>query len=675
MAGIMGIQGIGLRYAAIAALAGLTTVGYQAAAQDRGFADMSLEQLMSEPVTSVSKKTTKLGDSATAITVITQEELHRLGITSIPDALRLVPGMDVAQINSHEWAVSSRGFNSQFANKLLVLVDGRCVYDSGFGGVVWGVQDLMMEDIERIEVIRGPGGTLWGANAVDGVINIITKSAAETQGLLVSATGGTQDERSAATRYGGEFGADLSYRTYVKYSDQGGFVTPSGTNAPDSARRAQGGMRMDWSSADNDHLTLQGDYYGDDLTENVVLASLIPPYSEDLNLVDHDSGGNALGRWTHETVSGSSITVQSYFDYVHQEQAGASETEQTFDFDAQQRFALGGRNDVLWGAGYRRVTGQFGDSAFAAWNPDHYVDQLYSAFLQDDISIVPDRFRVTLGSKLEHNNYTGFEVQPSARLLWRATDNESVWAAVSRAVRTPSPTDLSTQTNLAVLPPASPMPEVLISSSGNPHLEAEELLAYELGYRAAVTHNLSLDVTTFFNRYERVIQPSLLTTRFGFVPPYGPGYLQFNTQFENSASGETYGVEVAARCNITDRWRVSAGYSWLGTRLEQTSPYLSGSPQQQAQLTSALSLPHCLEFNGAAFYVAGITPPYGLGSTEIPSYIRMDLGLVWRPTKSLELGLWARNLLDDRHAEFTSYKTSLITEIPRSVLARLIWTW
>jgi iron complex outermembrane receptor protein len=646
-----------------------------AQSQDTGFADMSLEQLMNVPVTSVSKKATKLGESPAAITVITQEDLRRLGITNLPDALRLVPGVEVAQINSQEWAVSARGFNNEFANKLLVLIDGRSVYGSGFGGVVWGVQNVVMEDVDRIEVIRGPGGALWGANAVNGVINIITKGAAATQGGLVSAAGGTTEQPDVAARYGGTIGANATYRAYLKYNREDNLETQAGGAVPDQTHDMQAGGRMDWTPTRDDHLTLQGDYYVDRFTESQVMPNLVPPYDWTDIVDDRNTGGNALARWTHQLEENSSLAIQAYVDTFHQEQAGAFQAAQTVDFDAQHRFSLWDRNDVVWGLGYRHIDGSFGNSPFVSWNPDHYIEQLYSVFVQDEISVVPDRLSVTVGSKVEHNIYTGFETQPSLRMAFKPTGRQTLWAAVSRAVRTPSRSDLTDLVNLAVVPPTATAPEELISSAGNFHLEAEELLAYELGYRVEIGPAIAVDMTAFHNHYDRIILQSLVTPQFIFIPPYGPGYVHILTLDQNAGVMETYGAELAAQWNVTTYWHLSASYSWLSQHENIDNPYLSGSPPQQAQVRSTVVLPWNAELTAAVFYVDSLQSPYGIGVESIPSYVRTDLGMTWRVANGIELGLWGKNLNDNRHIEFTSYKTDLITAIPRSVLGRVTWNW
>jgi iron complex outermembrane receptor protein len=633
--------------------------------------ELSLEDLINIKVTSVSKKETSVEDSPAAVTVVTQDDIRRNGITTLPDALRLVPGMDIAQINSHEWAVSARGFNGQFANKLLVMVDGRSIYTTAFGGVVWGMQEMVMEDLDRIEVIRGPGSTLWGANAVNGVINIITKSAKDTQGGLITTTVGTEDQPSTTIQYGGQLATNLYYRAYVKYFNRDELVDASGNEAPDAWSGIQGGLRLDWEPTAEDKLTLQGDYFEHRVNESQNFPSLLPPYSQTGEVVNHDSGGNALGRWSHEISDTSSLTAQAYFDHFSPQQLGVRYSADTIDFDAQHRFAIGSRNDVIWGLGYRRITDKLDPSFYLSFSPEEQQEQLFSSFVQDEITLVPERFKLTLGTKFEHNDYTGFEVQPSARALWTPTEHQAVWGAVSRAVRTPSRADRSEQVNFAVMPPSATTPEILLSTMGNPDLQSEELMAYELGYRLEIAKRWSVDLTGFYNHYDELILPVAGSPTFQPAP--FPPHLLVASANQNVGEGHTYGTEVSARWQVTQDWSLVGSYSWLGMHYDNNSPVLKGSPEQQFQIRSTLNLPAHLELSGAAYYVDQFQAPYGTGLVSIPSYVRLDLGVVWRPTPSLEVGLWGQNLAQDRHLEFTSYKTSLLTEIPRGIVARFTW--
>ncbi len=379
--------------------------------------ELSLDQLINIPVTSVSKKETKLNDSPAAISVITQDDIRRSGMTTLPELLRMVPGFDVARIDGNEWAVSSRGFNSQFARDLLVLIDGRTVYTPSSAGVFWNAQDVVLEDLDRIEVIRGPGATLWGANAVNGVVNIITKSAAETQGGLISTSFGTEDQPTTSARYGGQIATNLYYRVYVKYFSREGLLDDAGNGAPDDWKALRGGFRLDWEPATENTLTLQGDYYGEDALKNVSLTSLNPPYSQSADVMTHNSGGNLLGRWTHTFSESSQLTLQTYYDNVIQGDGLGIEYQNTFDLDLQHRFALGERNDIVWGAGYRYTAVENTPSFNLTWTPDERRLQLFNIFLQDELTLVPDRLKLTVeASKLEAQRMilTGLEVGPAS---------------------------------------------------------------------------------------------------------------------------------------------------------------------------------------------------------------------------------------------------------------------
>jgi iron complex outermembrane receptor protein len=638
-------------------------------------AEMSIEQLVNVEVvslTSLFKKETTLDKAPAAAAVVSPDDIHRLGFTTIPEALRMVPGLDVARIDSHQWAISSRGFNGEFANKLLILVDGRTIYGPAYGGVNWGMQDVLMEDLDRIEVIRGPGASLWGANAVNGVINILSKSAKDTQGLLVSASEGSEDNPSVAVRYGGQLATNLYYRVYGKAFNREGLVTSSGADAQDNWNSVQGGTRLDWEPSDDNRFTLQGSFYNDFVHENENVVLLTPPYTTNSNVENHDSGGNVLGRWTHQISDVSSLSFQEYYDHFQQEQVGSTETQDAYDLDAQHRFPLGERNDIIWGLGYRYTTAHYPPNFYLTWTPPDQDSQLYSAFVQDEITLSPKLFTVTVGSKFEHNDVTGFEIQPSMRLLWTPTDKQTVWAAVSRAVRTPSRYETGARVNYSVSSIPSPpnaTPLGLVSLFGNPNAESETLIAYELGYRIEPARQLSFDFTGFYNQYDKLLR---FVTNSSYVQ--GP-VVVFPQTIENAGSAETFGCELSSQWKVTDNWRLLAGYSWLHVNLNPNAPAFQGNPQNQLQLRSYLDLPWNLEFNAAGYYVDQQVAAAGLGTTTIPAYFRLDLGLIWHPTKSLEIGVWGQNLTEDRHAEFPNLNSSMQTEIPRSVNGRIIWTF
>jgi iron complex outermembrane recepter protein len=631
--------------------------------------NFTLEQLVNVQVTSVSKKETDLFTAPAAIYVITQEEIRRSGMNSIPELLRMVPGLDVAQIDANHWAISARGFNDQYANKLLVLIDGRTVYTPATGGVSWNVQDVPLDDIERIEVIRGPGATLWGANAVNGVINIITKSAKNTQGGLATVTFGTEDQPSTTVQYGGQLATNLFYRAYVKYFNRDNFVDSDGKGTADGWDATRGGFRMDWEPSAENSFTLQGDLYYSDAGETVDETTLTPPFANRVNFIDHDGGGNVLGRWTHNFSDTSQLNLQMYYDHSVEGDAPSVFKNNTYDFDLQHTFALGARNDIVWGAGYRYLTEEASSSFFATLTPSSDQEQLLSAFIQDDITVVRDRLHLTLGTKLEHNDVTGFEVLPSVRLAWTPTEKQTIWAAVSRAVRTPSDLEQDILQNHSASQPApSPFP-VLISVFGNQNLKSEELLAYELGYRIKPAERLSFDVSTFYNVYDNLITPVQGTPFFAAAPV---PHIVVPLTFENSSRAETYGAEVLGEWRVTGNWKLTASYTVLQTH-ENPAAAHSTDPQNQFQIRSYVDLPHHVELDGAVYYVDQINTSLGAASLSIPSYVRVDLGVSWRPIKSLEIGIYGQNLADGNHTEFTSYKTTVITEIPRSVMGRITW--
>jgi len=663
------LYGAGIAFVVTAVLADAADTNQPAKSSD-DLANLTLEQLVNVQVTSVSKKETDLFTSPAAISVITQDDIRRNGFTSIPEALSMVPGMDVAQISGNQWAVSARGFNSEFAGGLLVLIDGRSIYTPASSGVFWEAQDVVMEDLDRIEVIRGPGATLWGANAVNGVINIITKSAKDTQGGMVATTFGTEEQPITTVRYGGELATNLYYRVFLKYFNQPELETSTGSEAPDALHGLHGGFRMDYDPSTQNTLTVQGDYYESDAGKLVDQVTLVPAAIQPVDVVEHDSGGNVLGRWTRTFSEDSELTLQAYFDHVEQGDGYGVEIQNTFDVDLQHRLALGPRNDIIWGAGYRYTQIQDTPSFYLTWTPESHGLQLGNVFAQDDITLLPDRLHFTLGSKFEYNDLVGLEIQPSARLLWTPDEHQTVWAAVSRATETPALVYRDGRLNVAAAQPPS-SPPILISELGNPNLVAEDLLAYEVGYRIEPAPRLSLDATAYYNVYGNVITAVPNATEFEASP--SPPHVLASSTWQNSDSGDAYGTEVSAQWQVTDYWRLMASYTFLHMQLRPDPTADTSSPQQQFQIRSYLDLPHNIEVNGALSYVDQISPLAGQAVVPIPCHIDLDLGITWHPTRSLEIGIWGKNLLEAEHPEFTSLGTTLITEIPRSVMGKITW--
>ena len=632
--------------------------------------DLSLEELMKEPVTSVSKKATRLAEAPAAISVITSEDIHRLGITSLPEALRLVPGLAVARTTANEWAITARGFQYEFANKLLVLIDGRVVYTPMSGGVFWNAQDVMLEDLDRIEVIRGPGATLWGANAVNGVINIITKHSADTQGGLVTASAGSEEQPLATARYGASLDENLSFRVFGKYFNRDGLVDSAGHSAPDGWHTAHGGFRMDWTPTAQDALVFQGDYYDGKADNRVDSVSLDPVAIEALDLTAHNRGSDVLGRWTRQWSDTSQLSVQAFADHVEQRDGFVGEKRDTADFELQHRFALGSRNDVMWGVGYRAAHLEAAQSFDLTWTPAVRHLELANLFLQDELTLVPDRLHLTVGSKFEHDNLVGSNVQPNVRALWTPSPTHTVWAAASRATRTPDLFELGGRINAAAFETGPNTPPMLVTYSGNPGLVAEKLSSYEIGYRVTPTSELSIDIAAYDNWYRDLVTYPAGALQIELNP--APVHVVMPFMADNSGSARTYGLEASAQWRPVKGWRLMGSYSYLHMRFLPDPRINEQSPQQQIQLRSYLDVSSRLEVNGALFYVDPIATVATTGEpAHVPSYLRLDLGLSWKPAPFWSLGLWGQNLLNNRHIESMSSISELQTEIPRGIVARV----
>jgi iron complex outermembrane receptor protein len=629
----------------------------------------SLEELMQIEVTSVSRREERASEAAAAVTVVTGDEIRRSGATSIPDALRYVEGLHVARANNQDWGISSRGFNASIANlnvanKLLVLMDGRSLYTPLFSGVLWDVQDTLLEDIDRIEVVRGPGATLWGANAVNGIINIVTKSARETQGVLLSGIAGTEERLAASGRYGGKINDQAHYRIYGTYFERDESNLPTGQPAHDAWNMGQGGFRIDWEPHTQTVINFQGDFYGGRQDERQVILYPGPPFRQ---LVEDRStlqGGNFLGRLTHDFSEKSQLQFQAYYDRTHRSfPSFFNETRDSVGIDLQHHFGLGERHLISWGLGYDWTQDNVGNTYGLSFSPPQREADVYSAFLQDQISLIPERLILTLGSKFEHDDYTGFEVQPSARLALHPTDDQTVWAAVSRAVRRPTRAEhdvrLRSELNGPGLPPGSH--NLFL---GNPAFESETVLAYELGYRIQPHRRVTVDIATFYNVYD-----DLRSLEFG-TPQLVGGVVQVPVRAGNFLEGETYGFETGVGVQLADPWRVRAGYALLkkdlrlepGSRDQTGGAFEGNDPEHQFFLRSMVDLPRGWEFDAGMKYVDALPQP------AIPSYWLLDLRLGWRPCPNWEFAVVGRNLLQRQHQEF-----GVGNAIEPSVYGKVTW--
>jgi len=633
--------------------------------------NMDLDQLsradvvvpaMDTVVSSVSRQESTVGRSPAAVFVITPEMIRRSGANNIPDLLRMVPGVEVAQIDANKWAISIRGFNGRFANKLLVLIDGRTVYSQIFNGVFWDVQDVPLQDIERIEVIRGPGATVWGANAVNGVINIITKPAKDTQGLLVSGGTGTEERGFSTVRYGGTVGDDLHYRIYGKQFERNGGFDPNGEF--DDWRQGRGGFRADWSPDECDVITFQGDVYDGTSGESDRDAFASPPFERDIVFDDHVLGQDVLTRWTHVVDDDSDWSVQVYYDRTARRSVRADMEQETFDVDGQYRFLWAERHHIICGAGYRQIDDHLLGTFNFSLTPAFRNTNLFGYFIQDEITLEEDRWYVSLGSKFEHNDFSGFEYQPGVRMLFLPSEREAAWASVSRAVRTPSRINHDSVTNRLV----SAAGPVFARFSGDESFVSEELLAYELGFRSQPVDEFSWDVALFHNDYRNL--STVTPPGTPFLDPSIPAFV-VPAAFTNGVDGDSYGFELTSTYLIRPDWEMMGSYSLLYLDIHEAAGGTTqgSSPHNQLFLRSSWDLRRDWELDLIGRYVDNL-PALG-----VSSYLTMDVRLAWRPYENFEWAVVGRNLLDNHHTEFIDLDGRTIgTEVQPQVFTSLTWT-
>ena len=671
------------------------SVSGQASAQQSSDSifDLELEDLLSIEVTSVSKKKQRLDQAAAAVYVITGDDIRRSGVTTIADALRMAPGVQVARIDSNKWAVSSRGFNGQFANKLLVLMDGRSVYTSSYSGVYWEDQDTMLEDIDRIEVIRGPGATLWGANAVNGVINIITKSAADTLGTTLVAGRGDEEIAFGRIRHGFSVGDSGAGRFYFKGNQRDSSYAPGlDDDANDHWQSFRSGFRVDMETDPGSNWTFQGDTFDNDSNQIVKLIYSDPAVSPPaldyrlLNTEDQLSsrGSNLLARWSHEVGDDSVYTLQGYVDQTYRKELILTQEITTFDLDFQHRYTGIEDHDIIWGLGYRSIDDDF-DGSFSVDidNPDSLKTELVSAFIQDEITLDED-LTVTVGSKFEENDYTGTEVQPSARALWQVSSSQSIWGSVSQAVRTPSAVERRSSIVGFVIPgiPFPPIDPTVGTVDGSDDFDSEKLTAIEFGYRAKPSSLVSLDLALFYNDYKDVLSFEVAEVGLGLDPASPPSLTAYPTviEFDNKRDVTATGVEALIDWYFVENWRLQTAYTYtsISEDLADDSTdritadiFEDSVPQHQLSVRSFYDYSDTLELNAWVYYVDQLDASAYSADSEIDSYYTVNVGLNWRPQKNLELSFAGLNLNESRHAEFVGENFITPAEIERSTYLQL----
>jgi iron complex outermembrane receptor protein len=621
------------------------------------------------------RKEQKLSQTAGAVYVITQEDIRRSGVSSIPEVLRMVPGLQVARIDASSWSVTARGFAGRFADKMLVLIDGRTIYNHMYSGVYWEQNGVPLDDIERIEVIRGPGATMWGANAVNGVINIITKPARETQGLTITTGGGNEERGFGSVRYGGSAGDHVFYRAYTEYFQDGPLSTSTGQAAHDHWDSAQGGGRLEWRISERDTLSVEGDAYSGGAQQTVYpnypMISLSPAVPDSVAL----SGEYVLGRWKHQFSDRSDLAMQFSLGDEDRLEGFGRLNARTTEFDFQHHFALSPRHDLMWGLGFQiyqvyTKTRQIfpAPSSYLQIVPAASTEGMASFFVQDQIAVLPERLTLTLGAKIEHTGYLGFDTQPSARLLWIATPRQRLWASVSRAVRTPALLDRDT---LIEFQPTQSSGVVGLLS-GNPNFQPETALAYEAGYRNQPARWVTVDLATFFCDYR-----DLRTMDIGapFLETGPPPALVVPMQFGNSAAGHTYGIEMATNWSLTRKWRLTGNYSWFRYGLDRAHlaaqdiplDIEGSSPAHQVQFRSQLDIGRKLTLDTGIYFVSALT------GIDVPGYVRTDARLGWRLTRAVAVSLAGQNLLNGRHLEFATTDYVQCSQPGRAVQLKVTW--
>jgi len=664
------------RSAAAISLALCAGLVYPQATQGQNLADQTLEQLMNIEVVSAGKKAQSLEATAASVFVISSEDIRRSGMHSLPELLRLAPGVQVARTVSGQWAISIRGFNGEFANKLLVLVDGRVVYNAEWAGVFWDMQEMPLDNIERIEVVRGPGAAMWGANAVNGVINILTKTAESTQGGLVTAEAGTQDANTSA-RYGGTMGSTAFYRITGRYGHEnalpadpgnpgGGYTASSGWNT------ASADFRIDWKPTPHDNLFFGGSAYHSSVGDEISQISVTNPDAPLRGVTEDSLSGTIAARWQHVFSNESSVEARTSWDHTEHGLGLLPLGYTTVESELLYHFGLGSRNDVTWGVDYRAARYISTATALVSLQPANAADDSYATFIQDQVTLLPNHFYFIAAVNFGHNQFTGFATQPTGRLLWTPSKKLTSWAAVSRAVRTPSLIERGLNFSSFIAPVA---PGLLGVGQilGSPAVGAESVIAYEAGQRIELGQSISLDVSGFRNRDQHVTSTEPGTPVLIVAQGSSPPYLDLPYSIRNAYHAESYGLEATATWTALRNWRLIGGYAWLHVSL---NPYpglpagldtTSESPDCQFNLRSNWDVSRKLQLDTALYYTGVIQ------DLHVPHHLRGDLRLGWRLSEKAELSSGVQDAFQPGHVELPSLLQNQRLVVGRNIYGAVLW--
>jgi len=664
-------------FAAVAAFAlfsrGALAADSTLAVNPSDLAELSLEELMSVELTSASRTEESLWRTPAAVYVITSEDLRRSGVQTIPDALRIVPGVQVASVNGNVWAVSARGFNSAFANKLLVMIDGRSIYSPLFSGVYWDEQGISLADIERIEVVRGPGGALWGANAVNGVINIVTKRPADTQGGLVEAIGGNEEQRALGARYGARPSSKIAYRVYGRASGRDDFASRSGDEISNGLSTLAGGFHLDLEESERDLLRFQAHAYENHPSQLYTLAVLEAPYSRSFDDEPSVYGGTVQADWRHTFARGSQMDVRLFADRAAREEIILPQRRDNVELDLQHHLRLFARHGVIWGVGAHVLRDHLSETPWVVLSDATERAVTVDGFVQDEVAVVRDRLSVTLGMKAEARGGGSTEWLPGARMLWTPAARHSAWASAAKAARRASWSNTDLRYRYEAFPSEIPNMPAVVTVVGSNSFDSERLVAYEVGYRVQPERRMTLDLAAFLNDYE-----DLETYDMGApgIDPAAPQQITIPLMATNRGEARSVGFELSAQADLTSRWRVRAGYAYLDLEIDQhiareneragTSEN-GQSPRHQGHLRSYWSLTRTVEFDTALYLVDDLTY-FG-----VPSYARLDARVGWSPIRELCLSVVGQNLLDDRHSEFGELGFDTVTEAKRAAFGSIAW--